>query len=140
MRPRSVLLRHSSLMSSLDNGWRAALSAASKNFKLRNITVRMSAPKSTTCTKLLNALPRHSSQLTGRCSQGTKRIKSHSSLTRFLAATRACIDLVSAMLALHIKGMDRKTGSTELLKMSERNPTSPFSDLLKKWKDWIGEV
>ena len=44
------------------------------------------------------------------------------------------------MLALHIKGMDRKTGSTELLKMSERNPTSPFSDLLKKWKDWIGEV
>jgi hypothetical protein len=61
-------------------------------------------------------------------------------LDAFLAATRACVDFVSAMLALHIKGMNRRTGSTRLLKKAETDPTAPFSRLLKKWKKWIEEI
>lgn len=61
-------------------------------------------------------------------------------LDAFLAATRACVDFVSAMLALHFKGMNRRTGSTRLLKKLETNPTAPFNRLLEKWKEWIEEV
>jgi hypothetical protein len=61
-------------------------------------------------------------------------------LDAFLAATRACVDFVSAMLALHIKGMNRRTGSTRLLKKLKTNPTAPFGRLLTKWKEWIQEV
>ena len=61
-------------------------------------------------------------------------------LDAFLAATRACVDFVSAMLALHIKGMNRRTGSTSLLKKVGPNSTAPFSHLLTKWKGWIDEM
>ena len=61
-------------------------------------------------------------------------------LDAFLAATRASIDFVSAMLALHVKGMNRRTGSTRLLKKLETNPTSPFRRLFKEWQEWIEEV
>lgn len=61
-------------------------------------------------------------------------------LDAFLAATRACVDFVSGMLALHIKGMHRKTGSTALLKNVQTNATAPFNDLLTKWKAWIEEM
>jgi len=61
-------------------------------------------------------------------------------LDAFLAATRACIDFVSGMLALHIKGMNRRTGSTSLLKTIGTHSTTSFSHLLTKWKEWIEEV
>ena len=59
-------------------------------------------------------------------------------LDAFLAAARSCIDFISGMLALHIEGMNRRTGSTSLLK--KLKPTSPFSRLLTRWQNWIGEV
>jgi hypothetical protein len=58
-------------------------------------------------------------------------------LDAFLAAVRSCIDFVSGMLALHM-GMNRRTGSTSLLK--KLKPTSPFSGLLTRWQQWIGQV
>lgn len=58
-------------------------------------------------------------------------------LDAFLAAARSCIDFISGMLALHIKGMHRRTSITSLLKTATADPTGPFSGLLTKWREWI---
>jgi hypothetical protein len=57
-------------------------------------------------------------------------------LDAFLAAARSCIDFISGMLALHW-GMDHKTSIQDLLKKANKDSTAPFSDLLRRWRDWI---
>jgi len=61
-------------------------------------------------------------------------------LDAFLAASRSCIDFISGMLALHIKGMNRRTSITSLLQMANKNPVAPFSGLLIKWQKWIEQL
>jgi uncharacterized protein YyaL (SSP411 family) len=61
-------------------------------------------------------------------------------LDAFLASARSCIDFTSGMLALHIKGMHRRTGSTRLLELVKKDSAAPFHGLLTKWQEWIEEV
>ena len=61
-------------------------------------------------------------------------------LDAFLAAARSCIDFVSWMIALHIEGMHRRTGSTRLLKKVGTDSAAPFGGLLTKWHEWIDQV
>jgi hypothetical protein len=58
-------------------------------------------------------------------------------LDAFLAAARGCIDFISAMLSLHLRGMSRRASITTLLKRAENEPTAAFSSLLTRWKQWI---
>jgi hypothetical protein len=80
---------------------------------------------------------------------GTAREKAHTGFMRseqdkvafeldaFLAAARSCIDFVSGMLALHFKGMDRKTSITSLLKRADEGSAGPFAGLLRQSQEWI---